>query len=54
MAENKFLHIPYEERWECLKSTIIDAYLGRNAFDQPRTLHKLAELMKNEYSFNAE
>ncbi|WYZ35916.1 hypothetical protein EsH8_X_000563 [Colletotrichum jinshuiense] len=54
MSGNNFLHIPYEERWEHLKPTIIDAYLGKNAFDQPRTLEKLAELMKNEYSFNAE
>ncbi|OTA83201.1 hypothetical protein M434DRAFT_400719 [Hypoxylon sp. CO27-5] len=45
----KFLDIPYEQRWEPLKSTIIHIYMEENNKIAP-----LAERMKDEYSFDAQ
>ncbi|KAI0106361.1 hypothetical protein F4776DRAFT_675448 [Hypoxylon sp. NC0597] len=45
----KFLEIPYEQRWEPLKSTIIRIYMEEN-----NKIAQLAKRMKDEYSFDAQ
>ncbi|OTA65967.1 hypothetical protein K449DRAFT_458006 [Hypoxylon sp. EC38] len=45
----KFLDIPYERRWEPLKSTIIHVYMEEN-----NKIAQLAKRMKDEYSFDAQ
>ncbi|KAH7275417.1 hypothetical protein B0J15DRAFT_15320 [Fusarium solani] len=44
----KFLHIPYNKRWEYLKDTIIQLYL-----EEGEKVDKVASRMKSEYSFDA-
>jgi hypothetical protein len=44
----KFLHVPYEQRWEHLKPTIIRLYM-----EEKERLAALAQRMKDEYSFSA-
>ncbi|KAJ4189832.1 hypothetical protein NW755_005828 [Fusarium falciforme] len=46
-SDPKFLHIPYNQRWEYLKDTIIQLYTEGNSAD------KVAFRMKSEYSFDA-
>ncbi|KAM6521080.1 hypothetical protein FSOLCH5_005854 [Fusarium solani] len=46
-SDPKFLHIPYNQRWEYLKDTIIQLYTEGNSVD------KVASRMKSEYSFDA-
>ncbi|KAK2015768.1 hypothetical protein LZ32DRAFT_526181 [Colletotrichum eremochloae] len=48
------LHIPYDERWEHLKPTMVDAYMGMNGFGEPLTFPKLADFMKKNHGFSAE
>ncbi|RSL58943.1 hypothetical protein CEP53_005960 [Fusarium sp. AF-6] len=47
-SDPKFLHIPYNKRWEYLKDTIIKLYL-----EEGEKVDKLASRMKSEYSFDA-
>lgn len=46
---DKFLNIPYNQRWEYLKPVIIRMYLEEN-----NTMKRISERMKDEYSFNAQ
>ncbi|KAI5460096.1 hypothetical protein BGZ63DRAFT_490428 [Mariannaea sp. PMI_226] len=46
--DSKFLHIPYGQRWEPLKPTIIKIYLQEN-----NRIARLADRMKNEFQFDA-
>lgn len=43
------LDVPYEQRWELLKPSIIKIYL-----EEKVTLPRLAERMANDYGFKAE
>ncbi|KAI1659367.1 hypothetical protein F4813DRAFT_352708 [Daldinia decipiens] len=45
----KFLHIPYDQRWEYLRPVIIRMYLEENS-----TMKRLSQRMKDEYGFNAQ
>lgn len=44
-----YLDLPYEQKWEHLKSTIVQRYLGDNA-----TLPQLAQSMVDDFRFKAE
>lgn len=44
-----YLDLPYEQRWEHLKKTIVQIYLEEKA-----TLAQLAQRMADEFSFKAE
>lgn len=44
----KFLHVPYEQRWEHLKPTITRLYM-----EEKESLVVLAQRMKDELSFSA-
>lgn len=44
-----YLDLPYEQKWEHLKSTIVQMYLGDNA-----TLPQLAQSMVDDFRFKAE
>lgn len=48
-SAEKFLHIPYDQRWELLKLTIVRIYMEEN-----NKLVQLARRMKDEYSFDAQ
>lgn len=50
----KFLHIPYDERWDYLRPVIVRLFLGEDASDKPMTIPRLAQFMTNHYSFSAE
>lgn len=45
----KFLHIPYDKRWEFLKDTMIRIY-----FEEQNKIATVAKRMKEEYSFDAQ
>ncbi|KAI1469401.1 uncharacterized protein F4812DRAFT_470365 [Daldinia caldariorum] len=45
---DKFLHIPYDKRWEYLKLVLIRMYINEN-----NTFKRISERMKEEYSFTA-
>ncbi|KAI2616885.1 hypothetical protein GGR54DRAFT_641478 [Hypoxylon sp. NC1633] len=45
----KFLHIPYDQRWDYLKPVIVRMYMEEN-----QRIARLAERMKDEYSFDAQ
>ncbi|KAM6533560.1 hypothetical protein FALCPG4_006533 [Fusarium falciforme] len=47
-SDPKFLHIPYNKRWEYLKEAIIQLYL-----EEGEKVDKVASRMKSEYSFDA-
>lgn len=44
----KFLHIPYNQRWEPLKPTMVNIYM-----QEGEKLAGVAERMKSEYGFDA-
>ncbi|KAJ3535429.1 hypothetical protein NM208_g7137 [Fusarium decemcellulare] len=48
-SDPKFLHIPYDKRWNYLKETIIRLYT-----EEEEKLERLVERMKAEYSFDAQ
>lgn len=48
-ADGKFLHIPYDKRWEHLRPTILRLYV-----EEGERMKALVERMKNEYSFSAQ
>lgn len=48
------LHIPYDDRWEYLKTIMVDAFLGNDESGRPLTYPKLAEFMKENHGFSAE
>ncbi|EEU40873.1 uncharacterized protein NECHADRAFT_32457, partial [Fusarium vanettenii 77-13-4] len=47
-SDPKFLHIPYNKRWEYLKDTIMQLYL-----EEGEKVDQVASRMKLEYSFDA-
>ncbi|RYP70411.1 hypothetical protein DL769_004966 [Monosporascus sp. CRB-8-3] len=47
-SDPTFAHIPYDQRWEPLKSTIIKLYM-----QEREKIPRVAERMKNEYNFSA-
>ena len=47
-TQNKFLDVPYEQRWECLRPVIIQLYLGEKL-----SIAALADRMRDQYSFSA-
>ncbi|RYP42036.1 hypothetical protein DL767_000548 [Monosporascus sp. MG133] len=47
-SDPTFAHIPYDQRWEPLKSTIIKLYM-----QEGEKIPRVAERMKNEYNFSA-
>ncbi|TDZ16240.1 hypothetical protein Cob_v010834 [Colletotrichum orbiculare MAFF 240422] len=53
MSKQKSSTASYAQRWEDLRPTIIDAYLGLNNFDKPKTLSQLELFMKETHSFYA-
>ena len=48
VADGRFLHIPYDKRWDYLRPTIVRLYI-----DEREHITELAEFMKEEYSFPA-
>ncbi|KAL3290595.1 hypothetical protein RB213_013142 [Colletotrichum asianum] len=54
MSQPERPQIRYEERWEELKPTIVDAYLGHNEDRKCLTIPKLVGFMKERYDFKAE
>lgn len=46
---NSYLDLPYEQRWENLRPTMVQMYLEGKA-----TLAQLAQRMADEFSFKAE
>lgn len=48
-ARDKFLQVPYEQRWQHLKDVIVKYFMVKNL-----TLPKLAETMRREYEFDAQ
>lgn len=47
-STERFLHIPYDQRWEPLKPTIVRIYM-----EEREKLARVAERMKNEFRFDA-
>lgn len=51
--EERFLDVPYDQRWECLKQAIVGLFLG--AEGRPGLKFKeIARVMKEAYGFTAE
>ncbi|KAI1385355.1 uncharacterized protein F4822DRAFT_342116 [Hypoxylon trugodes] len=48
-GSEKFLDVPYDQRWELLKPTIVRIYMEEN-----NKIARVAERMKGEYSFDAQ
>ena len=48
----KFLDVPYEQRWEKLRPVIVDLYLGGDG-RKGLTCPQLASVMKEQYDFIA-
>jgi len=52
--EAKFLDVPYESRWECLKPVIIPLYMGKyGPGGKSMTMRQVADFMRDHYTFNA-
>jgi hypothetical protein len=50
----RFLDVPYEERWECLKPVIVQLYMGKYGPNgKSTTTGQVALFMRNHYSFHA-
>lgn len=47
-SDPTFAHIPYEQRWESLKPTIIKLYMEEN-----EKIPRVSDRMKAEYKFDA-
>ncbi|KAI0880457.1 uncharacterized protein GGS22DRAFT_197525 [Annulohypoxylon maeteangense] len=45
----KFMNVPHDQRWECLKPTIIQIYMEEN-----EKIARVAERMKDSYDFDAQ
>lgn len=48
MDTEKFLHIPYDQRWDHLRPTIVRIYM-----EEKEKIPRLAQRMKNDYDFDA-
>ena len=52
---DKFLTVPYEERWERLKDVIIAFYLGPYGKNEKcPTINEVATFMNDNYAFSAQ
>ncbi|KAM7198178.1 hypothetical protein V8F33_005236 [Rhypophila sp. PSN 637] len=52
--QDKFLNVPYEQRWECLKPIITSLYLSKRGPDgKSMTIAQISAFMKTHYSFHA-
>ncbi|KAK4141974.1 uncharacterized protein C8A04DRAFT_38633 [Dichotomopilus funicola] len=52
--DDKFLNVPYNERWEHLKPIIVKLYMGKyEPNGKPMTMGKVAVFMRDHYSFHA-
>jgi len=52
---DKFLSVPYDERWECLKHVIISFYLGPyGKKGKCPTLNEVVTFMNDNYAFSAQ
>ncbi|KAH6621544.1 hypothetical protein B0J18DRAFT_467119 [Chaetomium sp. MPI-SDFR-AT-0129] len=52
--DDKFLNVPYNERWEPLKPLIVKLYMGKyEPNGKPMTMGKVAVFMRDHYSFHA-
>ena len=52
--EAKFLHVPYEKRWDHLKPVITQLYMGKfGPNGKSMTITQVADFMKHHYSFHA-
>ena len=52
--DDKFLHIPYEKRWEHLKPIIVDLYMGKYGPNgKSMTANQVLVFMRDQYSFHA-
>ena len=52
---DKFLTVPYEERWERLKDVIVAVYLGPHGKNgKCPTINELATFMNDNYAFPAQ
>ncbi|KAK4039018.1 hypothetical protein C8A01DRAFT_47468 [Parachaetomium inaequale] len=50
----KFLDVPYEERWECLRPIIVQLYMGKYGPNgKSMTMGQVAVFMRDNYSFHA-
>jgi len=50
----KFLHVPYDERWNYLRPVITQLYMGKYGPDgKSTTISQVAGFMKSHYSFHA-
>jgi len=50
----KFLNVPYEKRWDCLKPTIVQLYMGKYGPNgKSMTTGQLVVFMREHYSFHA-
>ncbi|KAH6613493.1 hypothetical protein F5144DRAFT_616419 [Chaetomium tenue] len=50
----KFLDVPYEERWECLKPTIVRLYMGKyRPNGKSTTMAQVVMFMRDNYLFHA-
>lgn len=48
LADPYFLHVKFDQRWECHKNTIIRLFV-----EEDLSFIKLAETMKTQYRFDA-
>lgn len=52
--QDKYFHVPYEERWHHLKSVIVRLYTGNyGRGGKATTLSQVVDFMKKKYSFHA-
>jgi len=52
--EARFLHVPYEKRWDHLKPVITQLYMGKfGPNGKSMTITQVADFMKRHYSFHA-
>ena len=52
--DDKFLHIPYEKRWERLKPIIVELYMGKYGPNgKSMTANQVLVFMRDQYSFHA-
>ncbi len=52
--DEKFLHVPYEQRWERLKPIIVELFTGNHGPNgKSMTTNQVLVFMRDHYSFHA-
>ena len=52
--DDKFLDVPYEKRWECLRPIIVPLYMGKyGPKGKSMTTGQVVVFMRDHYSFHA-